>query len=184
MAVERTRVTVEEYERLISLPENAERRFELIDGEMIEKMPTQLHALIVHLLNGFLFVFVREHPIGWVLPEARYALPDDPDNTVIPDLSFVVSEGKTLIEEGAAPYMPDLAIEVQSPGQSDKFMADKARYYLTHGSKMVWLVYPKKQIVEVLTADDRRLLTPGDTLSGGDLLPGFTLPVVDIFPKP
>jgi Uma2 family endonuclease len=183
MAVSRIRVTTDEFERLLTLPENAERRLELIDGEMVEKMPTQVHALIVHLLSGFLFLFLREHPLGWAFVEARYALPTDPDNARIPDLSFVRMEGRTLQREGAAPYMPDLAVEVQSPGQGDKFMADKAAYYVANGSRMVWLIYPDRRLVEVLMPDDRKLLTAKDALTGGDVLPGFEVQVADIIPE-
>ena len=102
-------------------------------------------------------------------------------NDRIPDLSFITHEKGALVREGAAPYMPDLAVEVQSPGQSDKLMADKAAYYLANGTRMVWLVYPEKRIVEVLTPDDRQLLNDENTLSGGDVLPNFSLPIREIF---
>ncbi|MBE2268783.1 MAG: Uma2 family endonuclease [Anaerolinea sp.] len=183
MALPKERITVDEYERIIAAAENANRRLELINGEIIEKMPTQLHALIVHLINGFLFVFLREHPAAWAFPEARYQLPEDPDNSFIPDISVVRREGKTITEQGAATYMPDLAIEVQSPGQGDKFMLDKAWMYLNRGTKMVWIVYPEKRVVEVLTPTERHLLTVNHTLTGGDILPGFTLAIREIFPS-
>lgn len=76
--------------------------------------------------------------------------------------------------------MPDLAIEIQSPGQSDKLMSDKADYYLANGTRMVWIIY-KKRIVEVRTQDDRQLLNEDDILDGGDLLPGFSVAVKDVF---
>lgn len=172
--------TTTEYEALVA--EHPDKRLELVDGEIVEKMPTQLHAYIVQMLSGFLFIFLREHPIGYALVEARYSLPDDDHNDRIPDLSFIRHDKGPLIETGPAPYMPDLAIEVQSPGQSDRFMADKAAYYLAHGSRMVWLVYPDRRLVEVLTPDDRHLLTTDSVISGGMVLPGFSLPVRDIFP--
>ncbi len=77
--------------------------------------------------------------------------------------------------------MPDLAVEVQSPDQSDKFMVDKAAYYLANGVRMVWLIYPEKRLVEVLTPDARYLLNDADALDGGDVLPGFSLPIGEIF---
>jgi len=172
--------TRSDYEALVE--QYPDRRLELIHGEIVEKMPTQLHAYIVHMLSGFLFVFLRQNPLGYALVEARYGLPDDQDNQRIPDFSFVSREKGPLVTSGPAPYMPDLAVEVQSPGQSDRLMADKAAYYLAHGSRMVWLVYPDKQLVEVLTADDRHLLTEGDSIDGGDVLPGFSLQVRDLFP--
>jgi Uma2 family endonuclease len=92
-------------------------------------------------------------------------------------------EGRDIVEDGSAPYMPDLAVEIQSPGQSDKLVVDKAEYYLANGTQMVWLVYPTKKLVELLTKDDRQLLTLTDTLRGGTLLPDFSLPVKDIFAR-
>jgi Uma2 family endonuclease len=171
-----------DYEQFLALPENRQRRFERIAGEIIEKMPTQLHAYIIHLISGFLFVFLRENPIGYALIEARYRLPSDEDNDLIPDLSFVRKERAPLVRSGAAPYMPDLAVEAQSEGQSDRFMLEKAQLYLANGTRMVWLVYSTRNIIEVLTLTDRQLLTLQDTLTGGDVLPGFRVAVRDLFP--
>ncbi len=183
MVAPREHVTVEEFQRIIEEAEKTDRLIELFNGEIIEKMPTVLHAVIVGLINGFLFMFLRDNPIAWIGPEARFQLPNDDQNSILPDLCVVLKEGKTLIERGAAPYMPDIAIEVQSPDESDKFMKDKGEYYLAHGTKMVWIVYPRQQLVEVLTLTERHLLTSDDTLTGGEVLPGFTLRISEIFPK-
>jgi len=172
--------TVPEYETVAAL--HPDKRLELIDGEIVEKLPTQLHAAIVSLLNFFIMLYLRENSIGYALIEARYRLPDDERNDRIPDLSFIGKEKGTLVETGTAPYLPDLAIEVQLPGQSDRFMTDKAAYYLAHGARMVWLVYPDRRLVEVLTPADRYLLTESATINGGAVLPGFSLSVKDIFP--
>jgi Uma2 family endonuclease len=171
---------VSEYETIASQYPN--KRLELINGEIVEKVPTQLHAAIVSLLNFFIVSFLREKAIGHALIEARYSLPGDDENDRIPDLSFISHEKGPLAKTGAAPYMPDLAVEVQSPGQSDRLMADKAAYYLANGSRMVWLVYPDRRLVEILTPDNRQLLTDSATIEGGDVLPGFNVSVKDIFP--
>jgi Uma2 family endonuclease len=61
-------------------------------------------------------------------------------------------------------------------------MRDKAEYYVQHGCSMVWLVYPKKRIIEVYQpGKDIDLLVAGDTLSGGEVLPEFTLAVGTMF---
>ncbi len=180
MAVQQA-YTIQEFEDFIAQPENAEWHFELIYGEIVKKMPTQVHAFIIAVLTAALMNYLRENPIGRALVEARYRVPGDDQNDRIPDLSFVAIEKGVLVKQGAAPYMPDLAVEVQSPGQNDKFMADKAAYYLANGVRMVWLVYPEKRLVEALTPDDRRLLNDADTLEGGVVLPGFSLAVCDIF---
>ena len=177
-----TKVSPAQFEAFLALPENANRRFELINGEIVAKMPTQLHAYVLHMLSGFLFVYLREHPLGYALIEARYRLPGDDENDLIPDLSFVAKGRGALVRSGAAPYMPDLAVEAQSEGQSERFMLDKALLYLANGTRMVWIVYSTRQIVEVLTATERQLLTIDDMLPGGDMLPGFSAPVRELFP--
>jgi Uma2 family endonuclease len=180
----REKITAAAFDAFLAEPHivNSSRRFELIDGVIIEKMPTQLHAYVIGMLAHFLIACLQQSKIGYALPEARYRLPGDVDNDLIPDLSFVVVERGPLTVSGPAPYMPDLAVEVQSDGQSDRFMADKAQLYLRHATRMVWIVYPVRQIVEVLTPTERHLLTAADTLNGGDVLPGFSVPVRDLFP--
>jgi Uma2 family endonuclease len=77
--------------------------------------------------------------------------------------------------------MPDLAIEIKSPDDTNKSMRERAAYYLAHGSSVVWLVFPEKRLVEVHTPEDFETLTESDILDGGDLLPGFQVSVRDIF---
>lgn len=173
-------VTTVEYEVFIA--KHSERRFELIHGEIVEKLPAQLHAAIVHLISGYIFMYLLQNPIGRALVEARYQIPGDDQNARLPNLSFVRDPQRPLVEKGAAPYMPDLAVEVQSPDDSLKMMSDKAAYYLANGSRMVWLVYPAKHLVEVLTPTERQILTEDELLEGGDVLPGFQVKIKDIFP--
>ncbi len=172
--------STQDYERIAA--QHPDRRFELIHGEVVEKMPTQLHAYIVHVISGLLFIYLRAQPIGYALVEARFRVPDDDTNHRIPDLAYISRDKGPLRSQGAAPYMPDLAVEVQSPDQSDAFMVDKARYYLANGTRMVWLIYPDRRLAEVLTADTRHLLTEAGVIDGADLLPGFTLSVRELFP--
>lgn len=175
--------TVEEFEAFLARLENDDRLFELIHGAIAEKMPTEMHAGIVFLILGHLFVYFQQNPIGWALPEARYGLPKDKRNSRIPDISVIIGRDRPLVEKGAAPYVPDLAIEVQSPDDSLKKMRQKADYYLTNGTKMVWLIYTDSRLAEICTPDGERLLNPDQTLDGGEMLPGFKLTVRDIFPQ-
>jgi len=173
-------MTVTEFERIAE--QEDDRRLELIHGEIVEKMPTEEHGVLVARLVAKLLGYVDDNDLGRVAVEPRHRAPNDELNSRIPDLAFTSKDrALPLTKRGSVPLMPDLAVEVQSPGQSDKFLADKAAYYLANGSRMVWLVYPSKKLVEVLTADDRQLLIVGDTLSGGDVLPGFTLELAALF---
>lgn len=181
MVVQQKLMTVQEFEQFANAPENVDRRFELINGEIVEKLPNVIHAAIIGLLATILNNFQAGRRLGWVLVEARYELPHDEHNSKIPDLSFIANPDLEMME-GAIPFMPDLAVEVQSPGQGPKLMGEKAAYYLANGSRLVWLIYPDKRLIEVLTPDDRVFLTEEDTLGGGDVLPGFSVVVRDIFP--
>jgi Uma2 family endonuclease len=177
-------MTVSEFEEYALRPENVNRRLELIYGGVIEKpMPTQLHGYIAAQIAGALRDYIKTHPLGWEMVEARYAMPNDTENDRIPDVSFVSVDKGELVEEGPAPYMPDLAVEVKSPGDKLHEMRSKADYYLANGTRIVWLVYTEKRIVTVLTPDSEDILQFDDVLTGGDLLPGFELPVKDLFPK-
>ena len=67
--------TTQEFEDFIA--EHSEQLFELINGKIVKKMPTQLHAFIIAVLTAALMNYLRENPIGRALVEARYSLPDD-----------------------------------------------------------------------------------------------------------
>lgn len=182
MALQKQRqMTADEFENFVGRPENMDRLFELIDGEIVEKMPTQLHALIANFFNALLYLYKQKNPVIWAFSEVRVRLPGDKKNNRIPDLAVVLKEGRDFDPYAPLSYMPDLIIEIQSPSQSDKFMVDKAMYYLAKGTRAVWIVYPDKRLVEVLTTTDRKLLTESHVLDGGEVLPGFTVPVKDIF---
>lgn len=186
MTLETKVYTADEFEAVIAHPDNADRHLELINGEIVEDMPTEEHSLIVANIYRVLYAFVTANRLGRVVFEVRRRVPNDDRNVRIPDLDYTskvrldAREGKVVTQEPVL-QMPDLAVEVQSPGQSLKLMSDKAAYYLANGIHTVWLVYPAKRFVEVLTADDRQVLFESDTLTGGDLLPDFSMPIKAIF---
>lgn len=177
-------MTVDDFDQFMKLPENRDRTFELIDGEVIEKIPTQKHGQVQLRLGSRLLIFVDAHDLGHVMTEARYRLPGDQFNERIPDISFVAGKDSPVVEQGAAPRMPDLAVEIKSPDDTYKAMRAKAAYYLANGVRLVWLVFIEKRIIEVYRPDadaDIDILIDGDTLDGVDLLPGFTLALRDLF---
>ncbi|MCS6835808.1 MAG: Uma2 family endonuclease, partial [Anaerolineae bacterium] len=103
-----------DYERFLALPENAGRRLELINGEVIETMPTFLHGEI----TGLIFMLIREYllqnPLGRVAVEARYRPTDGSANDFIPDVSFI-RDATRIPPDGPILGMPDLAVEILSP---------------------------------------------------------------------
>lgn len=176
-------VNIDEFEAFLELPENSDRLFELIDGEIIEKMPTERHGLIIFTLSGYLFIYLAENPVGRATVETRYRPADDTRNDRIPDLSFTRNEHLAeVVERGAVLRLPDLCVEVKSP--TDKYVdfRAKAAYYLKNGALQAWLIYPREKLVEVYSqGNDIAVLTIDDMLEGGDLLPGFKLTVRTLF---
>lgn len=177
------RYTVDEFERLIAQPEHADRRLELIDGEIIERaMPTEEHGQIVDNVSLPIRLYLKSHHVGRSGPEIRYRAQDDPHNDLIPDWSFRLNPDQPLVTQGPVPQMPDFALEVQSPDDKLADLRAKARTYLRLGVKLVWLILPRQRVVEVYWANgEEEVYTVEDTLGFGDLLAGFTLPVRDIF---
>ena len=173
--------TVEEFEQYADAPENRDRLLELIDGEILEKVPTEQHVMIVILIAHWLLNFILTNSIkGRVVTEVRYRSKEDRRNARIPDVSYRAGSNP-LTKKGSVPELPDIAIEVKSPDDSLKDMRSKARYYLANGTKLVWLVEPQKRFVEVYSLDDEQLLLEGEMLDGGSVLPDFQMPVSAIF---
>lgn len=181
MAVQKQAYSVAQFEEFIARPENEDRLFELIDGEIVEKGVTQLHGIVAGNIATHLNIYIWQNSIGRVAVEALHRPADDDENDRLPDVSFVADLSKTVVREGAVLAMPDLAIEIKSPSDSFKKIREKARYYLANGTKLVWLAYPEQRIIEVYTPDDEFVLGEDEILKGGDVLPGFAIPVLDIF---
>jgi len=181
MTVLERQVTTVEFERFLQLPENKERLLELIHGEVVEKSATEEHGIIVVNIGAAIRLFLRQYQVGRVGAGIRYQLLADRFNSRMPDLS-VNSGHRPVVREGSVLQMPALAVEIKSPTDSIKQMHEKAHYYLANGARLVWLVFPNKRYVEVYQLDSEvEVLFGDDWLDGGDVLPGFTMSVADVF---
>lgn len=173
-------ITVDEFEAFITRPENRDRLFELIEGEIVEKMPTQLHGYVALQFGIEVGLYLREHPIGNAFVEARYRPVDDTKNDRLPDISICLTS--EIVSQDATPGMPDIAIEIQSPDDNPRDMIQKAYFYLDNGAKMVILVMTATRQVMRITASEMLTFNETDTFDCGDLLPGFRLLIRKIFP--
>lgn len=171
--------TVDEFEAFIAHPENAEHYFELINGEIVEKVPTEKHGYISVNVTTPIRIHTRQTGRGRVVSEVRHRLPDDDHNARQPDISYYMDATRPMVEQGAVLRLPDLAIEIKSPTDSYRKLREKADYYLANGVKLVWLIYPEKRLVEVQPLDE--LFGEDDILDGGEVIPGFTLLLREIF---
>ncbi len=184
MTIQQRIYTVEEFEEFLTQTENKDRLFELIDGEIVEQVPTETHGEIAGEFFVYLREFVRPRKLGRVTLEATHRIPEDKYNSRRPDVSFIAGK-RPSVEEGAVLRMPDLAFEVKSPSQTYNEMREKAKYYIANGVRMAILAFPEKRMVEVYAPNvDVEILLEHETISGRDVLPGFTLAVRDIFKDP
>jgi Uma2 family endonuclease len=176
------RLTAEE---LWSMPDVPGKRFELVEGELIE-MPGagMVHALMVGLLYRLIETYSREHRLGVAFTDGLgYIIAHDSDIVRIPDVSLV-SRGR-LPREGIVrsfcPVPPDLAVEIVSPTDRFSDVQAKVREYLAAGTRLVWVVWPEGRSVIVHRADGVAELGSEGVLSGGDVLPGFEVRVGQLF---
>ena len=155
---------------------------ELVDGKVVEKMPAMFnHDKLVGIIFMSLFTFVRKHDLGDVAAGGSFLT--GVDNVRGPDVSFISTEdlqGENLDNYIQKP--PTLAVEVISKNDIYGDVDDKAAEFLRAGTQAVWIVNPRHRTVAVHTPDDEPFTYRiGDTIPGGEVLPGFELPVADIF---
>ena len=185
MAIQPQLCTVAEFEHFLALPEHRDRFFELIHGEIVEKVPTEEHGLIAGNIYGFLWQYTRQSGIGRAAIEVWVQVPQDDYNSRQPDLAVFVDTTRPVVTRGPVLQMPDVVIEVKSPDDTYASMRERAAYYLAYGARLGWLLYPAKGLVEVYRQGaDSDILTGVDTLQSEEVLPGFTLPVREIFALP
>ena len=159
---------------------------ELIDGELVEREMGQKSDSIAATCLMFIARFVREHSVGLVNgAQGSYQIfPDAPTKVRIPDVSFTRRE--RLPQGGPADghgrVAPDLVVEVVSPNDEAEDVERKINDFFRAGVPLIWVVYPDTRTVVVFRADGSgQRLKVGDVLDGEGILPGFRLPVADIF---
>jgi Uma2 family endonuclease len=176
-----TRLSVEEFERIAALPENAHKRLEFIGGEIVEVVSNSDASEIAANFLAEIQVFVKAHNLGRVTgADGGYRVSGE---DYIPDVGFISKSRQPQRPHVTwNPLAPDLAVEVVSPTDRPQHIADKVANYLLAGT-LLWYVYPDEQQLKVYAPGQPvKTLGINDVLDGGQVLPGFTLTVKDIFP--
>lgn len=169
---------------LLRLPDGD--RYELVRGELRPMSPTgEEPSRIAGNLAGSLWQHVTAQNLGAIyVAEGGFVIATQPDTVRAPDVAFVRAErlgGPPA--KGYRAGAPDLAVEVISPNDSYTDVAEKVRDWLAAGTGLVIVVDPRKRTVLVYrTPTDFDMLTEADTLTGGAVVPGWTLPVQRLFP--
>jgi Uma2 family endonuclease len=174
-------VTAEDLERM----GERGRWLELVQGELVTvNPPGGEHGVLAVAMAAELWTFVRTHGLGRVYVESGFVLSRSPDTVRGPDVSFLSHEreemGKT--RRGFLPGAPDLAVEIWSPDNTMAELTRRAAEYLEAGAQRVWIVDPRSREVTVhAPGRAAAILTEGDTLDGGNVLPGFSLSISSLF---
>ncbi len=157
---------------------------ELIDGILVEKAMGVREGLLALALGAILRTFVKDRKLGLVFG-ADSTLEIDVGLVRLPDVAFVSWDrlpGRRVPTESVPDLVPDLAVEVLSKGNTEAEMVRKRREYFKAGVRLVWMVDPKTRTVDVYTSVKKfSTLTESDTLGGGTVLPGFKLPLSELF---
>lgn len=186
------KITVEEFARM---PRT--KLSELVDGVVVEKNNEPEAALyewelevggsggvntfLAMQLGFFIQLYLVNNNIGYVSgADGTYIL--SPGLTRIPDVGFILKDRLSSPPTSFIPIPPDLAVEVISPSESAGDIVRKVGEYFTAGVGLVWIIFSDVRKVYVYTAEDKvQILNESDTLDGGEVLPGFTLPLRDLF---
>jgi Uma2 family endonuclease len=162
------------------------RLCELVNGVLVEKTMGYEESRLALELATFLGLYLRHNDLG-ALAGADGTLRLMPGLVRIPDVSFIVWRRMPPADAPAKSIpdlCPDLAVEVLSEGNTRREMDRKLQEYFDAGATLVWYVEPRDRTVTVYTTPDQfTVLDESATLDGGDLLPGFTLPLRELFTR-
>ena len=165
------------------MPGDDSVRLELIEGKLISMPPAGAdHGYLGLEIGAELRNFVKSHKLGKTYgSDAGFRLSED--TVLSPDAAFVCQDRVALVHRrGFANGAPDLAVEVVSPSNTVPELLRKIRLYFKAGCRTVWVIDRDRSEVQVFEASGAdRTLRSGDLLECPELLPGFSLPIAELF---
>lgn len=171
-------------EDVVEIYAKEKRLYELVDGVLVEKTVGIQESYLASLLGRLIGNFVEEAGLGIILGSDGMARLF-PGRIRIPDVSFIAWErlpDRKVPSEAFVTVGLDLAVEILSPSNTVKEMDLKLRDYFQAGVRLVWYVDPESRTVRVFTSlEESVVLRKGESLDGGEVLPGFTLALDRLF---
>ncbi|MGL4549693.1 MAG: Uma2 family endonuclease [Gemmataceae bacterium] len=178
-------MTADEFWEFVHRPENQDRDFELIRGEVVEvSRPTNPHGIVAGLVAFELQLYVRSTRRGYVqINDSGIALGSKPNSVLGPDVAYFAAREKFEdIHPKWGDLPPVLVVEVSSPNDRPGRVNAKIQEYLTHGVKVVWQVdYEERNVTVYRPNRGMEVIKSDGELTGGDDLPGLTIKVADLF---
>ena len=167
---------------LMRLPDDG-NRYELVKGELLTMSPPGYeHGLVALNLASPLKIFVTQHKLGSVVVgDPGFRLASDPDTVLAPDIAFIRAGRLKTRPRDYARIVPDLVVEVVSPGDRRSKVVSKAKLWLSFGVESVWVVRPDNRSVEVFSQDGMTRVFVESEIMSDSVLPGFEIPVRVIF---
>jgi Uma2 family endonuclease len=174
-------------EAFMALPDDGQH-YEIVNGELIDMGNSGAkHGYIAIILSSALFAVVMAQKLG-ALFDSSTAFKMKNGNKRSPDISFFAKERLQKLDDLPTGFLdgaPDLAIEILSPTNTIEEIDSKLAEYFENGARLVWVINPSQHHVLVYRSaqEPDRLLKSVDSLDGEEVIPGFTLPVADLFQK-
>jgi Uma2 family endonuclease len=180
MTVDTRLMTAEE---LLEMPDDG-MLHELVNGELTTMSPAgEKHGRITMRIAIHLGQYVAAHQLGDVFSsDTGFILTRNPDTVRAPDVPFV-SKARALDERGFFPGAPDLAVEVLSPNDRYGEVEEKIVEYLSAGTQVVIVIDPIREIAWIHTSKERIQLAIDDLLEAPDVVPGWSLPLRELFTR-
>lgn len=186
-------ITLEEFEATF-----AGKRYEYINGRAVPMGPETMlsngevivtptkfdHGILVSKLHITIGSFAAEHSLGETFgAETGFIMREDRHDIRAADVAFISRERMSAVRCGSwLPFPPDLAVEVVSEYDRAREIREKVEDYMENGTRLLWIVYPERRIIDVHRPGEPVIkLGAADRLEGGDVLPGFSMAVKEIF---
>jgi Uma2 family endonuclease len=174
-----------EHERVLAAQDDS--LYEIIDGQRVDLLPMSAYATwLASRLHSRLSPYAEDQGLGTTVTEMLFVLDAERDLRRRPDVAFVSTNrwplDRVLPRTGDWVVVPNLAVEVISPNDVFQDVLAKLREYFQYGVQVVWVIAPEEQQVYVYDAPAHvRILTVQDELTGGEVVPGFRLPLSLLF---
>ena len=182
------RYDIDDVWEIVHRPENDDKRFELLDGQLVEFPPAGFqHGVLAAEMCFHLYDANKRESLGLATARCGYHPPDDRWTVLGPSAAFTRKERVQYpLAKKYAARMPDLAVEIASFCNPRDWVGEKLPKYLQNGAQLVWIVIPDKQGVEVCRLDadgdiQSEFIGVEAVLSGEPVLPGFELKLSGLF---